>query len=45
MGVDVSIQTELSVPDRPKLRIKEKISTVEIKSTCAILSSTSGSVG
>ena len=40
MGVDVGIQAEPSIPDRPKLRIKEKISTDGIKSTCAIFLST-----
>ena len=42
ISVDVGIQTEPSVPDCPKLWINEKISTNEIKSSCAILSSTCG---
>ena len=42
VGVDIGIQTHLAVPDRPRLRIKKRICTDEIKSTCAMLSSTCG---
>ena len=42
IGVDAAIQSDPAVPDRPKLSEKEKISTNEIKLTCAKLSSTCG---
>ena len=35
----MAIQTEPSVPDHPKLNVKKKDSTNEIKSTCAQTSS------
>ena len=41
-GVDMAIQTEPSVPDRPKLRVNKRDATNEIKSTCAQISSVCG---
>ena len=37
IGVDASVQTDAAVPDRPKLRVKLRSSTDEIKATCAIV--------
>ena len=42
IGVDASVQTDAAVSDRPKLRIKLRSSTDEIKTTCAKLSSICG---
>ena len=42
IGVDASVQTDAAVPDRPKLRVKLRSSTDEIKATCAKLSSICG---
>ena len=42
IGVDMTIQTELSVPDHPKLQVNKRDSTNEIKSTCAQISSACG---
>ena len=42
IGVDMTIQTELSVPDHPKLQVNKRDSTNEIKSTCAQISSVCG---
>lgn len=41
-GVDMTIQTEISVPDHPKLQVNKRDSTNEIKSTCAQISSVCG---
>ena len=41
-GIDISIQTDPAVPDRPKLRINKRIATDTVKSTCAHLSSNCG---
>ena len=40
--MDMTIQTELSVPDHPKLQVNKRDSTNEIKSTCAQISSVCG---
>lgn len=42
IGTDAGIQTENASPNRPRLRIKKRISTEEIKSACAMLSSVCG---
>ena len=39
IGTDVSIQTDIVMPDRPKLGTKLRSCTDEIKNTCAKLSS------
>lgn len=42
IGVDMTRQTELSVPDHPKLHVNKRDSTNEIKSTCVQISSVCG---
>ena len=42
VGTDVSIQTYFVMPDRPKLRIKLRSCTYEIKNACAKLTSVCG---
>ena len=39
---DIGVQTDLSCPDRPKLRVVKKQATQEIKSTCATVSAVCG---
>ena len=41
-GVDMTRQTELSVPDHPKLHVNKRDSTNEIKSFCTQISSVCG---
>lgn len=40
--MDMTRQTELSIPDHPKLHVNKRDSTNEIKSTCAQISSVCG---
>ena len=41
-GIEMGVQTDLPVSDKPKLRINKRVATDDIKSTCARISSTCG---
>lgn len=42
IGVDIGLQTDLAVPDRPSLRKNKRISTENVKNACALVSTCSG---
>ena len=41
-GVEIGIQNDPAVPDRPKLRVNKRNATEEVKSACARISSVCG---
>ena len=41
-GVEIGIQTDLTVPDRPKLCVNKQNAAEEVKSACAWISSVCG---